>query len=1118
MADITYTVIQDSPETIQGFEKYSEKDLGLVDSFQINNIFDPTKHQAELHVLTLSDELLESTYDYKAYTLLANAQSAGKEGASVLTLDPVQDAKDLGYGSGDVKLLYHFLNDLYSDGRIPTQFYIEDISSDRTELRLNTLSLTPEQILTFTNTLKSKIEGQSYFGGFRLNFKNNDLLIAVNVDTLQDNLEQVVLVKLYEPLPTDYGVKDTFTIVEEVSDSVTFTIDYEITLEEEKAPTLRAANFNIEVQDEAVVPTGYYNYNELFSYPVTNINSQVFSVVNEKSIDVSVDYSDLSNFVHFSSAQERLLNFKYKLDLINHYRAEITKINSATTGLTGVTGSKSYYENLIQGVVSNFDHYERYLYYEIGDLCWPKYNTVKPYDNMPSNDPIAITWYVDKLREAAAYDDGNFNALTNTIPTYLREDDTNQNYLTFIYMIGQHFDNLWLYSKAVTDKYDADNRLHRGISKDLVAEALKNFGVKLYTSNKSTEELFSMFVGQGYQAGDEVINNHISATLVGTVDPIEHSSFDNYQKEIQKRMYHNLPLLLKSKGTERGLRALINCFGIPSDILSINIFGGINMDKLPFYGDYEPISTSVNKVRLDNTGSIVPGDTLSTDVSIIKREKKYTDDLHQIEVGFSPTTNVDNHIRTQLGPKFNIDDYLGNPSNLYIDNYDGLDKLLSDIAVQLDKYDLQDYVRLIKFFDNVIFKTVKDFIPARVNADTGIIIKPNLLTRNKAKGVELEGTRPEYSGSIDTAFITGSHGGSFRSGSQEYSTIWTDVVQTPFGTGSRDSHEHEEPKYNGEFSGSLVVVSDGEWNRDNPFKIQTPIAINKNIVLITTPDITICPLRTTSIGNVIITSYTTARDVKGDLLTGGLGDANSVTYVSSSNMPVGNLAAYTFPSTNYAKYSITGSKLGVEGCEASASYETAYCDIAANSGIPTSVDNNTQVNLTTWFTAGVNTNVSYTASWGSTVQGITSPSAYTFTQGSSADTTVTITLKDNVVEGCNDSVDVNVLYIAPPSTPSIYRGILTCNSSGGSTITKRFALSIGNPPAGYSVSLGSSGPSGASFSIGGSAPNYYVQLVITPSVTTSGYATINLKDSGGTTVAFTTDNYDSTYLSFIGPC
>lgn len=1133
MADITYTVNQDSPENIEGFEKYSEKDLALVDSFQINNIFDPTKHFSEVHILSLSDELIESVYDFTGYKLLSNAQSAGKEGASVLTLDPVQDIKNLGYDNGEIKILYHFLNDVYTDSKIPTEFYIEDISADRTEVRLNTLGLTSEQIAAFTAALKAKITGQSYFAGFRLNFKNNDLLIAVNVDTLQDGLEQPVVVKLYEPLPTQYGIKDTLTIVEEVSDSTTFTIDYDITIAEETAPTLRAANFNIEVQDEAVVPTGYYNYNELFSFPVVNANSQIFSTVSEKSINISVDYSDYTNFVHFSSAQERLLNFKYKLDLIDHYRAQIASTTSATTGLTGVAGSTTYYENLIQGILNNFDHYERYLYFEAGNSCWPKYNSVKPYDNMPSNDPIAISWYTTQLQVAAAYDDSNYNALTNTIPTYLRDDSSNQNYLTFVYMIGQHFDNLWLYSKAVTDKYDADNRLDRGISKDLVAEALKNFGVKLYTSNKSTEELFSMFIGQGYQSGDEVINNHVTATIAGTIDPIEHSSFDNYQKEIQKRMYHNLPFLLKSKGTERGLRALINCFGISSDILTINIFGGRNTEKTPFYGDYQSTSTSLDKVRIDYTGSIVPGNTLSTDVSIVKRDKVYTDDLHQIEVGFSPVTNVDNYIIQQLGSKFNIDEYLGNPSNLYINNYDGLGKLLSDISIQLDTYNLQDYVRLIKFFDNVIFKTVKDFIPARVNADTGIIIKPNVLTRNKAKGVQLEGTRPEYSGSIDTAFISGSHGGSFRSGSQEFSTNWgyvdygaaspvlqsSEKVQTPFGIGTRDSHQHEEPKYNGEFSGSLVVVSDGEWNRDNLFKIQTPIPISKNIVLVTTPDVNICPLRETSIGNIIVTSYTTAYNIKGDLLIGGLGDANTVTYTSSSNMPVGNLSAYVFPSTNYAKYSVTGSKVGVEGCESSASYETAYCEIINNSGIPTSVDNNTEVNLTTWFTAGVNTNVSYTASWGSTVQGITSPSAYTFTQGSSEDTTVTITLKDNVIEGCNDSVDIDVLYVAPPATPSIDLSSASCYSESSGTVTKRYPISIGNPPENYTVDTATSTPpQGGSITLETLFGNRYAKVVFSTSQGTGGTVVLNLRNQSGTIVATDTTAVNSDPQSYLPAC
>ena len=127
-------------------------------------------------------------------------------------------------------------------------------------------------------------------------------------------------------------------------------------------------------------------------------------------------------------------------------------------------------------------------------------------------------------------------------------------------MIGQHFDNLWIYSKAVTSKYDADNRLDFGISKDLVRDAVENFGITLYNNNEALENLFSAFTGESYDSGSEDIRSLIvavegSGSLVGSpgnehLQPMPKSS---YQKEVYKRIYHNIPLLLKSKGTERGL-------------------------------------------------------------------------------------------------------------------------------------------------------------------------------------------------------------------------------------------------------------------------------------------------------------------------------------------------------------------------------------------------------------------------------------------------------------------------------------------------------------------------------------------------------------------------------------
>ena len=46
-------------------------------------------------------------------------------------------------------------------------------------------------------------------------------------------------------------------------------------------------------------------------------------------------------------------------------------------------------------------------------------------------------------------------------------------------------------------------------------------------------------------------------------------------------------------------------------------------------------------------------------------------------------------------------------------------------------YDWNDFIRLIKFFDNSLWKTIKDFIPAKVSAATGISIKQHLLERQK---------------------------------------------------------------------------------------------------------------------------------------------------------------------------------------------------------------------------------------------------------------------------------------------------------------------------------------------------------------------------------------------------
>ena len=38
-----------------------------------------------------------------------------------------------------------------------------------------------------------------------------------------------------------------------------------------------------------------------------------------------------------------------------------------------------------------------------------------------------------------------------------------------------------------------------------------------------------------------------------------------------------------------------------------------------------------------------------------------------------------------------------------------------------------DYLRLINYFDDSLFKAIKNYVPARTSVSTGIVIKQNLL-------------------------------------------------------------------------------------------------------------------------------------------------------------------------------------------------------------------------------------------------------------------------------------------------------------------------------------------------------------------------------------------------------
>ena len=563
-------------------QNYNAEDESLIQNFSTEIIFDSTQDYLEYFVLDLNSNVLYSnTAGYNNYTILGDN----------IIIDPQKDLEVTGYSEGQYYTIYNFLKRKLSSSPNST-FYIQDISSDRTELRLNTTTISSIDIVDLTNQLSQDILNNNYYQDFYLNFGNNKLVIAVNIalDNTDPN-DPTVLIKLYEPLPSEFNVKSTCWVVEQIAESKAYQI--ELTTVFDFTPVLNyisGPNLNLDLQDQINNSTSYYNQNTLALNASTlgtgSLLYQINSLLAEKGIEINIDYTDYSEFVHFSSAQTRLENFYYKISLLENYT---TNSNLASTSPTNtfISSSQIIWNNKINDIITNFDGYEYYLYFESGSYAWPKIagSTLPPYINSTTGSVAAINWFTTQSISASFYDSENNNHLINAIPTYLREDPQNAKYELFIQMVGQHFDNIWIYLKDITNKFNTDNRLNYGISKDIVAQAIRDLGVKIYQNNFSDADIYSSLIGLTPSgstlllpfttgslpspAGFEYINTYISSSDATAV-----LSLNDTNKEIYKRIYHNLPILLKKKGTPEGLRLLINLYGIPDTILRINEFGG----------------------------------------------------------------------------------------------------------------------------------------------------------------------------------------------------------------------------------------------------------------------------------------------------------------------------------------------------------------------------------------------------------------------------------------------------------------------------------------------------------------------------------------------------------------
>jgi hypothetical protein len=424
----------------------------------------------------------------------------------------------------------------------------------------------------------------------------------------EDEVKSIIL-KLYSPLSANIINNSTFWVTKLMANPLVETVV--LTNQDElKCPPLKGPNFNLDVDYVSGQSTNFESLDTLILSASVSSSSQLVSKYLSSSFndttDLNIQYASGStylweNFVHFSSAKERLDNFVYKVQLIEVYEQSISASYYNPAGLSHTASISAVQERERQQLkkdqlVNGFDGFESFLYtsssvYTTNDsasITWPYSGSVR----LESSNLVVSNWYNNVVTLAEYYDIHNSNWVQNNIPQYIVNNEENDQFLLFLSMIGQHFDNIYYYTKAIERSRGLGYNSINGISDKLLYDTLKSFGWE--AQNLAADaNLWKYVFGQDSEGNTAEVNPAKQRT-----------------NEVWKRIVNNLPYLLKHKGTRRGIYALLACYGIPSSNLSILEFGGPEIHGSPKSKyEFDNITTALKMI----SGSYIEMEWKDTD-------------------------------------------------------------------------------------------------------------------------------------------------------------------------------------------------------------------------------------------------------------------------------------------------------------------------------------------------------------------------------------------------------------------------------------------------------------------------------------------------------------------------
>ena len=445
--------------------------------------------------------------------------------------------------------------------------------------------------------------------------------------------EGSIIAKLYEPLATSIEENQLVWISKLQSNPVieTSTIVGEL---KDYCPPLKGPNFSLE-PDNGI---GYKVFDDLLatgSLTSTDLVNRFAESVGIDTTKINVQYVSGSNymfenFTNFSSAEERVNNFLYKVELIESYEdrydalAKPNLSNSNWTGSASVISEATKLIDYTNQIKKGFDGFEYFLYNDSSSsLSYPKLNGVPK----SSTDTEVKAWYEVIVSEAEVYDRENPNYLVNNLPEYLRDDYESKDFLSFLDMMGHHFDVIWTYINGLNQNKILEHKPVKGMMDKMVYHMLESMG---WEGKRAFDSQFLWEYAFG--------KNKDGSQKYGM-------SLSDANDEVWRRILNNLPYLLKHKGTGRAMKAIMACYGIPQSMLTIMEFGG----------PQDPTGGGVTKFTFDDRTAAIRLDENSS-VKIPWHTTPSTLDFPNcVEFRIRPSSSIDTVATLISGSEFTLD-------------------------------------------------------------------------------------------------------------------------------------------------------------------------------------------------------------------------------------------------------------------------------------------------------------------------------------------------------------------------------------------------------------------------------------------------------------------------------